>query len=44
VLWSGATQALAFVCLLLSPTLVSLIAAITLVAFAAMLVGSAGAI
>jgi len=39
VLWSGATQALAFVCLLLSPTLVSLIAAITLVAFAAMLSG-----
>jgi MFS transporter, DHA1 family, tetracycline resistance protein len=39
VLASGATQALAFACLLVSPTLPPLVAAITLVAFAGMLSG-----
>jgi len=39
VLWSGATQALAFACLLVSPALFSLIAAVTLLALAQMLIG-----
>jgi len=39
VLWSGATQALAFACLLLSPALLPLAAAITLLAFSQMLSG-----
>lgn len=39
VLASGTTQALAFACLLVSPTLPPLVAAITLVAFAGMLSG-----
>jgi MFS family permease len=39
VLWSGATQALAFACLLFSPALLPLAAAITLLAFSQMLAG-----
>ena len=39
VLWSGATQAVAFVCLVLSPALPSLIAAVTLLALSQMLSG-----
>jgi MFS family permease len=39
VLCSGATQAVAFACLLFSPTLASLVAAITLLAFSQMLAG-----
>jgi MFS transporter, DHA1 family, tetracycline resistance protein len=39
VLWSGAAQAVAFGCLFVSPTLPSLVAAVTLLALAAMLSG-----
>jgi MFS family permease len=39
VLWSGAVQALAFVCLLYSPALLLLVVAVTLLAFARMLSG-----
>jgi DHA1 family tetracycline resistance protein-like MFS transporter len=39
VLWSGAVQALAFLCLLYSPALLLLVVAITLLAFARMLSG-----
>jgi DHA1 family tetracycline resistance protein-like MFS transporter len=39
VLWSGAAQAVAFACLLLSPALAFLVAAVTLLALAQMLSG-----
>ena len=39
VLWSGAVQALAFLCLLYSPALLLLVIAVTLLAFARMLSG-----